>query len=187
MKTMKTNVFILIAAVLFVGCTDDDDTSIDTPIIANEEELITTVKLTFIDSSGLSKIFEFNDPDGEGGMTPTIDTIYLSRGISYNLSTKFFDRSDPNDVEDITVEIREEDDEHLICFESINISGLTIDIIDSDGTYELGLSSIVEVSDSASSLNGVLKLILKHQAGVKDGTCPPGETDVEVDFSVQFN
>ena len=188
MKTVKILTVAVIASLLF-SCKNDDDDSVtpDTPITPNEEELITTVRLNFMDSSGVTTSFEFNDPDGEGGDAPVIETINLAKGKIYNLSTEFLDASDPNDVEDITAEIRDEDDEHIVCYEPKDVNGLSITIVDTDGTYDVGLSAVVLTTDSASSSNGTLKVTLKHQPGLKDGTCAPGETDVEVDFPVQFN
>lgn len=186
MKTIKFLTIAVIASIIF-SCTDDDDATPSTPISPNEEELITTVRLNFMDSSGVTTSFEFNDPDGDGGNTPVIDTIALKKGMEYNLSTEFLDASDPNDVEDITAEIRDEDDEHLVCYTTPGVNGLTVSITDTDGTYEVGLLAVVLTADTASSINGTLKVSLKHQPGVKNGTCAPGETDVEVDFPLQFN
>lgn len=186
MKSIKILTIAVIAS-LFFSCTDDDDASPSTPISPNEEELITTVRLNFMDTSGVTTSFEFNDPDGDGGNAPVIDTITLNKGMSYNLSTEFLDASDPNDIEDITSEIRDEDDEHLVCYNSSSVNGLTLSVIDTDGTYEVGLLAIVITADTACSTNGTMRVTLKHQPGVKNGTCAPGETDVEVDFPLQFN
>ncbi len=181
--------FILILGLSTYSCTDDDDSvTPGTKVTPNEEELITTVQLIF--SNEFNVILDsasFNDPDGDGGNAPSIDTITLQSGTDYTVDLKFLDASDANDVEDITIEIEEEDDEHLICFDQSNISGLTINRSDSDGTYEIGLKSLWVVDSNASSNSGVLKLTLKHQPGSKDGTCAPGDIDVEIDFPVIIN
>jgi len=186
MKSIKILTIAIIASLLY-SCTDDDDASPSTPITPNEEELITTVRLNFMDTSGVTTTYEFNDPDGDGGNAPVIDTIILDKSETYDLNTEFLDASDPNDIEDITTEIRDEDDEHLVCYTTSAVDGLSVSIIDTDGTYDVGLSAVVLTTDTASSINGTLKVTLKHQPGVKDGTCAPGETDVEVDFPVRFN
>jgi len=170
------------------SCSDDDDASVSGDNInPNEEELITTVRLAFTDTDNNSSTFQFTDPDGEGGNAPNIETIILEQGKSYSVSAQFLDESDPNEVEDITVEILEEDDEHLVCFESSNVDGLTIQRVDTDGSFEVGLQSSWVLTDSASASNGVVKLTLKHQPGTKDGSCEPGDTDVEVDFPLEIN
>lgn len=194
MKTMnriKNNALKLFAfsflAISLFSCADDDDATPQQPISPNDAELITTVNLEFTDQNQNVSVFSFTDLDGDGGNSPVIDTIKLNKNLSYTVSAIFLDESDSNDVEDITEEILEEDDEHLICFDIENIDGLTIRRTDSDGTYEVGLASMWNVSDTAVATNGIVRLTLKHQPGVKDGTCAPGETDVEVDFPLQFN
>ena len=187
MKNFRILTAVFLLGALISSCTDDDDTTpaAATPVTPNEEELITTVDLEFRDALGtIVGTFSFNDPDGDGGNDPTIDTIRIAASAVYTVIAEFKDASDPNDVEDITAEILEEDDEHLVCFEQTNISGLTIQRTDTDGTYEVGLESQWETTMSASSNQGVLRLTLRHQPGSKDGTCTPGDSDVEIDFPV---
>lgn len=185
-NALKLFTFSFLAISLF-SCADDDDATPQQPISPNDAELITTVNLEFTDQNQNVSVFSFKDLDGDGGNPPVIDTIKLNKNQSYTVSAIFLDESDSNDVEDITEEILEEDDEHLICFDIENIDGLTIRRTDSDGTYEVGLASMWNVSDTAVATNGVVRLTLKHQPGVKDGSCAPGDTDVEVDFPVIFN
>ena len=177
----------LVVVTLIFSCTDDDDSSVSVPISKNDPELITNVELIFKDTSNtVITTFYFKDPDGEGGNSPTIDTIVLDTNKTYLVSARFLDASDTLDIENITEEIRNEDHEHIICYEQSNISGLTIVRTDSDGTYEVGLETKWEVGN-ATSMNGLMRLILRHQPGTKDGTYLPGETDVEIDFPVVFN
>src|SRR3990167_2160051 len=49
----------------------------------------------------------------------------------------------------------------------------------SDGTYEVGLLSSW-VTQAIST--GETTITLKHQPGVKNGQCDPGETDIELTF-----
>ena len=182
MKNIKIS-SIIILFIFFNACRSDDDTGTGTGITPNEEELITQVNLIFSDTLGqVIDTVSFNDPDGDGGNDPVIDTIYFSKSTTYNLAIEFKDASDPNDVEDITAEIEAEDDEHIICFEQTGIVGLGIRRTDTDGTYEVGLKSEWVSVDTLSSNNGKVRLILKHQPDLKDGTCTPGSTDAEIDF-----
>lgn len=180
---IKSFLFITALAGVLTACTDDSDSSVTpgTTVTPNEEELITTVQIRISDSLTAQVVdtVEFNDLDGPGGNAPTIDSIKLSPNRVYIVETSFFDASDPSDIEDITAEIEAEDDEHLVCFELMNAGGFSIEITDSDGTYPIGLDSKWK---SGGLANGELKLTLRHQPGVKDGTCTPGETDVEVRF-----
>ncbi|MCB0803533.1 MAG: hypothetical protein KDB74_10575 [Flavobacteriales bacterium] len=181
---------LLIISTLFFSCTDESDNSVKPGITINPntEELITTVQIHLSDTNHvIIDTVAFNDPDGDGGNPPTIDTLMLQAGQSYLVNLKFIDASNPLSIKDITAEIEIEADEHLVCFDQTNIAGISINKADSDGNYELGLKSKWKLSPSASSNNGILKLTLKHQPDVKDGTCTPGDTDVEINFPVIIN
>lgn len=184
---MKTNPFklMMIAAlsVALLGACKKDKNDPKVPIDPNEEELITTVRLHFTDTAGVapSSTFTFSDPDGPGGNAPTVfDEIILKANTVYRLEIELLDES-KNPVEDITEEILAEADEHLFCFE-VNGASITIVRTDTDGVYELGLESLWTVGAAGS---GTVTVILKHQPdGLKDGSCDPGETDVELEFHV---
>jgi hypothetical protein len=45
--------------------------------------------------------------------------------------------------------------------------------------YEVGLQSQWTTGNAE---NGTTQIVLKHQPDVKDGTCAPGETDIDVTF-----
>src|SRR5690606_29138463 len=104
---LKWSLIALLSATVITGCEKDKGEE-------NEEEVITTVELTFTPSGGgTALVFTFNDPDGPGGMAPTTDDIVLSANTTYNVSAAF-----RNDIagEDITEEIEEEDDAHRIYY-----------------------------------------------------------------------
>jgi len=178
------NLLLLMLVLGMAACTDDDDDSVNNQpgVSANEEELITTVVIKVKDTlTDVEQTFRWTDPDGDGGNDPSIDTITLAPNTFYEVEIEFLDESDPSDVEDITEEIEDEDDEHLICYTSSPQTMLNVLRTDSDGTYEVGLESTWE---SFTAQNGSLKIVLKHQPGVKDGSCSPGETDIEIDLPV---
>lgn len=186
MKTTRS--FIALTAfslVLLNACKKDDDLpSIPQPVI-NEPEEITTVEVHVENMTDMSHVhFHWSDPDGPGGNDPEIDDIVLDSGKMYQVEIDFLDESGST-PENITAEILEEDDEHIICFEvepAELSNALTIVRTDTDGMYEVGLNSEWTTTAKAS---GTLKIKLKHQPdGVKDGTCEPGDTDVEVTFNL---
>jgi hypothetical protein len=181
MKHLSINKTILALFVLslfaFSSCKDDD---VITPEDPNEEELITSVELTFtcVFDSSIVKTFKFADPDGDGGEAPTqTDTISLNANTNYYLAVRFLDESTLN-VEDITEEVQEEADEHMVCYTTDAGTSLTITDKDNNG-LDLGLAALVATSEAAT---GTFSISLKHQPDVKDGSCNVGETDVEVDF-----
>jgi len=190
MKSMKNYSILAIALLtLFtVSCSKKDDDSpvpnnLTTPP-ANEEELITSVILSFVDTAGVQPNvqYAFRDLDGDGGNAPTQhDTIRLVNNTYYNATIQLLNEA-ANPAEDITLEVQQEDDEHLFCYTPSN-TNLVVTRTDSDGIFEVGISSRWFTGAAA---NGPTMVTLKHQPGVKDGTCAPGDTDVEVTFVTEI-
>lgn len=146
----------------------------------NEEELITTCRIIFVDSSGIQPTtsFQYRDIDGDGGNPPSMfDTIRLKSGTTYYAEILLLDESkSPTDT--VSNEVLAEADEHLFCF---TVTGLNCPIqrTDSDGTYEIGLLSKWRPGATG---NGTAQVELRHQPDTKDGTCAPGSTDLLIDF-----
>jgi len=192
MKTTMKSIFtILMLSLVVFACKKDDKAPAPgggggggTPP-PNEEELITTIILTFTDTSGNIAPFTvtFADPDGDGGNAPTIhEAIHLAANTYYDVTIQFLDES-KTPAEDITEEIEEEADEHIICYTPAGPASLSIFRTDSDGTFEIGLESFWSTGGMSMTGNTVT-VVLKHQPGIKDCTCAPGDTDVEVVFDV---
>ena len=182
MKTiiLKSVLFLAVVSII-AACKKDDNDPVVTPPNPNEEELITTFTILFTDPNGINPdvTATFRDLDGPGGNAPTaFDTIHLIANSTYNASISLLNEA-ANPAEDITEEVEEEGDEHLFCYEVS--SGLNASIIrtDSDGTYEIGLLTQWTVS---SVSQGEVTMRLKHQPGIKNGSCDPGETDIELNF-----
>lgn len=174
---------IFIFTAIIYSCKKDKDLIVNPPD-TNEEEVITTMTITFIDSAGVNPTVQatFKDPDGDGGNGPTIfDTIKLDNNTIYNASIILLNET-KNPADTISNEVLEEANEHLFCF-SVSDADVTITRTDSDGNYEVGLKS-KWVTGSSSS--GYVTVTLKHQLEIKDGTCNPGETDVEVNFVIEI-
>ena len=178
---------IVLFSVLATSCKKDDDTPIpviDTTPPVHEEELITSVVLSFVDTAGVQPnvTYAFRDPDGDGGNAPAVhDVITLAANTYYNTTIQILNES-VSPAEDITTEVQQEDDEHLFCYEVSNTNVL-VTRTDSDGTYEVGISTFWSTGAVAT---GSTTISLKHQPDVKDGTCAPGDTDVEVIFVTQI-
>lgn len=181
--------FILICA----ACGDD------TVDIGETEELITTVELVFTPvGGGAQQIFTANDPDGDGGEAPTIDTVSVIAG-TFDVSVSFENRlEDP--PEDITAEIRDESDQHQIFFTNATGGGLwaphAYSDMDANG-LPIGLTNRITVDGTES---GSFTVTLRHlpemngtpqkTAGLADEvdtsgfTNVPGGTDAAVTFPI---
>ncbi len=179
--------FVLIiasSAIGFASCKKDNDDPKNPPATTNEGELITTCILSFTDTTTLAQsIASFRDTDGEGGNAPTqFDTIRLTQNSVYHMRIVLLDESSAV-VDTISNEVLNEGVDHLFCFD-VNNAQLNIARSDSDGQFEIGLHSLWTCANASS---GSITISLKHQPGIKDGTCAPGDTDVEINFPIVIN
>ncbi len=168
-----------------VSCKKDDDDPKTPPVATNDEEVITTCILQFTDPSGVQPAVSatFRDPDGDGGNLPTqFDTIRLHPSTSYEASIILLNET-VTPADSISNEVLEEGDEHLFCFD-VQDANVTITRTDSDGTFEIGLESLWVTGVAG---NGHVTVTLKHQPdGIKNGTCDPGDTDIEIAFPIKI-
>ncbi len=153
-----------------------------------ENELITTVQLRFTETgTSNTQTFTYRDTDGDGGNPPsTFDDIVLKPNAAYNLDVELLDES-KTPAEDITEEVREEGDEHLLVFTPTPPALLTYSYVDRDSrNLPIGINGTVRTGAAGT---GKLKVQLRHQPPVngtivKDGTPGPGSDDVNLDFDL---
>lgn len=183
MKMNRKLIWVLLLGVTvsFTQCKDSgDDVQPD-----DENELITSVVLNFTEQ-GTSNVvsFAYKDADGEGGNAPTrFDTIALKPNTTYALAIEFLDES-KTPVDNITDEIEEESDEHLLVYTPSPASLLTYTYEDKDANnYPIGLKG--KAVTGAAGI-GKLKVQLRHQPGAKNGTPTPGSDDVNLDFNLKI-
>jgi len=180
----------LAATLLVSGCKDDD------PAPVNEEELITTVKLSFQAMNGESpvgdaKVFTWKDLDGSGSNAPVIDDIDLDVATTYTVTVTILNESNAQNVQDITEEISEENTAHQF-FYSTTI-GMTTTYLDIDSNGKpLGLKFRAVTGNNGTP--GTFKITLRHEpdknaANVSSGdiTNAGGETDIEAIFPIGLN
>jgi hypothetical protein len=86
------------------------------------EEAITTVTVTLTPSGGAPIVAEFDDPDGDGGDPPMIDSIALTAGTTYTVGVAFQNRLE-TPPEEITDEVRDEAADHQIFFTGSAVNG----------------------------------------------------------------
>ena len=186
---MKTNmkalaIVGLVGITALASCKKDEDLVTVPPPVANEVEVITTMTLMFTDAAGVQPdvTVTFRDPDGDGGLSYDIfDTIRLANNTVYNTSILLLNETE-SPADTISNEVLEEAAEHLFCF-TPSLANLSIVRTDTDGTYEVGLQSQWTVGNVET---GTTQVVLKHQPGIKDGTCAPGETDIDVTFVTEI-
>lgn len=177
---MKTHVYISLGSLLFftllISCTKKEPESI------NEEEVIDriVVQLTNTTTNAVTS-YTWNEGD-------TNLPIALVKGATYSGSVSFLNATDPSDVEDITVEVREEADEHFVFYEIASDNQLAIttasnDTKDSSGN-PIGLQTQWEAKERGTTL---VRLYLIHEPTSKSGSSRNdfgGETDAQIDLSI---
>jgi hypothetical protein len=175
-KTGFNLLMVIFVAATLIGCKKDDGPD-------DENELITTVLLTFTPAGGgASSTFAWRDIDMSGN--PEIEAISLSASTVYTLSIEVLDET-KTPAEDITEEIAEEDDEHQIFYFSNPGGLLTLEYQDEDAAgLPVGLNMRAVASAAGS---GTLRAVLKHAPGTKDGQFATGSTDFDVTFPVTLN
>lgn len=175
----------LLPLLFATSCSEDDDNVPEQP--ENEEELITTVVLTF--TSGSDNVTAtWQDLDGPGGNNPIVDSLNLDTNATYSVKVQFLNEQE-NPAEDITTEVLEEGVEHQVFFLADASLPINVSYNDSDDNGNpIGLSNNANTAGSGS---GNLEVILRHKpdknaAGVSDGLIENagGETDVQVQFPV---
>lgn len=172
--------FILFTFFSLTNCSKDNPE----PII--ELEVITHVDLTVIDpSSGNRQTATWSDE------TKKVDnTIDITSGLNYEASLQIWNRSNPSSPEDVTIEIKEEVDAHLVFYEKVGIeleiTPATSDLKDSNGV-PLKLNTVWKGSSSGT---GNVKITLIHEPANKSASTRSsigGETDFEIDFPVTIS
>ncbi len=175
----KTALLLGLCSFLMFGCQKDE-------VEEEENELITTVKLNFTEG-GKTQTFAYKDLDGDGGTTPTIETIKLLPNKTYSLTIEVLNES-VSPVVNITKEVEAEKDEHLFVFTPSPAGLITYTYGDKDSrNFPIGITGSAK---TGSVSTGKLKVQLRHQPPAnskptKDGTPTPGSDDINIDFNVQ--
>ena len=172
-----------VLAINITGCDDDDD-----PEPENEEELITDVIFTLTPRTDSTEtvVFRFEDRDGDGGNDPIQSvTGQLQAGMTYDGTLALTAVEADGGVEDITAEVRDEDDEHQVFYIATDGLDMAFEYDDMDGDGNpLGL--LINATAGAAG-SGNLTVILRHEPmkdangiGISNPDPAGGETDIEV-------
>lgn len=189
---MRINIFKPLAftgllAITFSACQKDKD-----PVLPPvEQEVITTVKITFVDNVDSTKrTFTYKVENGFGNTQQgnvSIDTINLLASSLYLTEVRLYnEKVDP--AEDVTEEVISENTEHLFLYSSDPAEGAG-SMTSSDGNLDKDgkpfNQTVSFVTGEAGP--GLLTIHLMHQPTDKTATTPEaagGETDVDVTFPV---
>ncbi len=183
LKTIFTNAAtmpIFVALLALNACKSDETTK-----KVDEQELLTTVKLTYTNQANLTDIVKatWKDVDGAGGAAPIIDNVNLKANVTYNVILEVLDES-KTPAENKTPEIFSKGAEHQFFYAVNPSSLLSVNYADKDTkNLPIGLTTLQKTSAAG---DGKLKITLKHQPNLKSAisTITTGETDIEVEFNI---
>lgn len=114
----RLSMFMLVS---LAACGGDDGGTI------NSEEVITTMRLELVPMGGGSTInAAWDDPDGDGGEPPMIDTLLVNFNTAYAVTVRFQNALE-TPPEEITDEVRDESDEHQVFFTGTAVNGPAAD------------------------------------------------------------
>lgn len=182
-KLTLTLMAFAVVSVLLNSCKPTCEKNPDDPeCIQNDEEVITTVRLTVRDSisDNIIGTYQWKDADGDGAGAPVIDQINLPANGTYKVGLEVLNEI-ANPAEDITTEIQEEANDHQFFYHA-HTANVTISYDDLDThtpPLPVGLRTIWKTGAAST---GTVHLTLKHQPGIKDGNESTGDTDVDVEF-----
>ncbi len=186
---------VLIVTVISVSLTN---CKTEEPEKENVEESITKITLHFTPTGGGSTIsVSAIDPDGDGpqDMLPEGD-VNLEYNLEYDLVLEFTNHLE-NPPVDITAEIQEEGEEHMVFYGwttglffnpsngDINANRDNVRYQDMDGNA-LPIGIETKWTTSNQTIDGDFRVVLKHQPDLKSetSTVSTGATDADITFHV---
>lgn len=181
MKKINFLATAIFMTLLFVSCSNDDDN----PAPVNEEEVITTMKITLTPNGGGTPVtLQTQDLDGDGPNAPVIDISgNLTTGVTYNGAIVLLNETE-SPAENITEEVEEESDEHQFFYTVGGGLDVSTEYANFDGNAN-PLGTLFTLNVGAAS-TGTLTFTLRHEptkpnTGLSDAG---GETDITATFNV---
>jgi hypothetical protein len=171
----------ILAALALAACGDSTGPG-------SEQEVISRVSLVVTPSGGgTAQTIYIDDADGLGPGAPSaqVGTLNLVQGATYT-GTVLFENRLESPPENITEEVEEEDDEHMVIY-TVSGTGVTLATTDVDGSgRQLGVNYTITVGGGAATGARTLRVVLCHY----DPTPKPatattcgGDTDIDVTFN----
>ena len=174
-KNLKYS-FIL-GIIFLISCSKDD------PDAINEQEFISNVVVDIASPDGTIQTIDWDLSE------TNTESINLKPNSNYTVELSFENRSDPTDIEDVTLEIIDEADEHQVFFEfadvSVSVTSASNDT--KDGSRGVLLKSVWNASSSGT---GIVRVYLIHQPTNFNATTREGFggfNDVAIDIPVTIS
>ena len=182
LKTMKTffkknlKYAFLLGVIFFISCSKDD------PDAINEQEFISNVIVTLASEDGETQTVDWDISEMNS------QNINLKVNTNYNVNVSFINNSDPTDVENVTLEVIQEADEHQVFFEFAEVS---VNVSSAGNDTKVGLRGVLinSVWNASATGTGLVRLYLIHQPTNFNATTREGMggfNDVAIDIPVSI-
>ncbi len=198
LKNIYTNTLLIISAFLLVISCDKGE-----PVVVHEHEVFTRVVLEVKkDGETNFKKYTFeveghddhghddhgDDDHGDDDHGDEHTEVELDTNSTYHVGIFFYNDSDPDNIEDVTLEVIEEADAHQVFYEMTEIPGFSIAAASDDTKDSNGNPLFLKTSwTTASETSGDVMAYLIHEPTSKTGSTRAdfgGATDVEIEFEV---
>lgn len=177
----------LLLTVAWSSCSKDEK-NVQAP--APDNEVITTVQLKAVNTTDptdtpSAKWVKLNPADTSA---PDLTHAYmhLRPNASYTVQVYFLDET-KSPADNITTEIKDRGNYHLVCFSPASGLNLSVTATDRDThspALPIGLNNLFTTLGGSS---GNLNVQLHHQPDLKTGDCSLGSVDADVNFTVTID
>ena len=182
MNMIKKSLLLLLpAALLLAGCGNDEQNVTPT----DDNEAITTATLTLTSQTTPVQTVTATVENLNTSADFSKATLLLRPNTTYTGALTLLDKTKTPTL-NVSAGILQEANEHLVVYTPAPAALLTVTITDKDtnpapGPFPLGLATQVRTGAAGS---GSLKVVLRHQPDVKNGTATPGTSDLDVTLPV---
>lgn len=200
LKNIYTNSLLIISAFLLVISCDKGE-----PVVVHEHEVFTRVVLEVKkDGETNFKKYTFeveghddhgdddhgDDDHGDDDHGDEHTEVELDTNSTYHVGIFFYNDSDPDNIEDVTLEVIEEADAHQVFYEMTEIPGFSIAAASDDTKDSNGNPLFLKTSwTTASETSGDVMAYLIHEPTSKTGSTRAdfgGATDLQIEFEVHI-
>ena len=169
---------------LFSTCKKDEKT-VSPPLPGNE--FLTTVRLVAVNTGDPSDVQTASVTDTTLLPHPADSinnpNLKLKAGATYHVSVLFLDET-KKPAGNVTDDIYDRRNYHLICFETAGGVNLTVTRTDLDTNTPALPIGLQDTFTTGAAGTGKLNVQLRHQPNAKNGSCDPGSSDADVDFNI---
>ncbi len=186
MQSIKQSLWVILAVSLLAGACKKGE---ENPTPADDNEAITTATLTLTSQTTPVQTVTATVDNLHKTANFSLATLTLKANTTYTGAVTLLDKT-KTPTADVSAEVKKEANEHLFIYTftptASSPASLTVSITDKDtnpapGPYPIGLATQIKTGAIGT---GKLKVVLRHQPNVKNGTATPGTTDLDTDFNV---